>query len=194
VLHIDFTEEERQALHHERFHHPHPRVQQRMEALWLKSHNLSHVQIAELVQISEETLRSYLRAYQEGGIEKLKTLSWRGPESELAPHKNTLKGFFSTVRNNGGRRSCAVYNAAWRELLPDPRSIRTRGGRKQREEGLWDAAEELVRTEYPPRRTKAFLDTPWGVAENVWATKSSDNAPPVRTAEGRGFWSSAPCA
>ena len=97
MLHIDFTEEERQALHHERFHHPHPRVQQRMEALWLKSHNLSHVQIAELVQISEETLRSYLRAYQEGGIEKLKTLSWRGPESELAPHKNTLKGCFCNI-------------------------------------------------------------------------------------------------
>ena len=98
MIHIDFTEEERQALHHERFHHPHPRVQQKMEALWLKSHKLPHAQIAELVQISEETLCTYLRAYQEGGIEKLKILSWHGPESELASHQNTLKVFFCNIR------------------------------------------------------------------------------------------------
>ena len=98
MLCIEFTEEERKALHHERFHHPHPRVQQKMEALWLKSHNLPHAQIAELVQISEETLRAYLRAYQEEGIEKLKTISWQGPESELSPQQSTLKDFFCKIR------------------------------------------------------------------------------------------------
>lgn len=97
MVHIEFTEEERRALHYERFHHPHPRVQQKMEALWLKSHNLPHAQIAELVQISEETLRAYLRTYQEGGIEKLKTLSWEGPESELVRHQGTLKEFFCNI-------------------------------------------------------------------------------------------------
>lgn len=97
MVHIEFTEEERQALHYGRFHHPHPRVQQKMEALWLKSHNLSHAQIAELVQISEETLRTYLHAYQEGGIEKLKTLSWEGRENELVPHETTLRDFFCTI-------------------------------------------------------------------------------------------------
>jgi transposase len=98
MLCLEFTEEERKALHHERFHHPHPRVQQKMEALWLKSHKLPHAQIAELVQISEETLRAYLRAYQEGGIEKLKALPWQGPESELSQHQSTLKDFFCRVR------------------------------------------------------------------------------------------------
>jgi transposase len=74
-----------------------------MEALWLKSHNLPHAQIAELVQISEETLRSYLRAYQEGGVETLKTLSWQGPESELSPHQGTLKDFFCKIRQRLSR-------------------------------------------------------------------------------------------
>jgi transposase len=103
MLAIAFTEEERKALHHERFHHPHPRVQQKMEALWLKSHNLPHAQIAELVQISEETLRAYLRAYQEGGIEKLKAISWQGPESELSQHQGTLKNFFCKIRQRLSR-------------------------------------------------------------------------------------------
>ena len=33
---IEFTESERQALHYKRFHHPHPRVQRKMETVWLK--------------------------------------------------------------------------------------------------------------------------------------------------------------
>ncbi len=97
MLCIEFTDEDRKALHHERFHHPHPRVQQKMEALWLKSHNLPHAQIAELVQIDEETLRAYLRAYKDGGIERLKMLSWQGPKSELSQHQSTLKDFFFKI-------------------------------------------------------------------------------------------------
>ncbi len=37
---LHFTEEEQQALHKERFEHPHPRVQQRMEVLWLISQGI----------------------------------------------------------------------------------------------------------------------------------------------------------
>ena len=70
MLCLAFTEEERQALHYERFHHPHARVQQKMEALWLKSHGRPHAQIAQLVQVSEKTLREYLREYQRGRYRK----------------------------------------------------------------------------------------------------------------------------
>lgn len=98
MLHVEFTEAERNALHHERFHHPHPRVQQKMEALLLKSHDLPHATIARILQINEGTLLSYLRAYQEGGIEKLKIIPWQGTESELSPHQGSLKDFFCDIR------------------------------------------------------------------------------------------------
>lgn len=98
MLHMEFTEEERKTLHFERFHHPHPRVQQKMEAVLLKSHDLSHAMIACILQINEGTLLSYLRAYQEGGIEKLKTIPWHGTESELSQHQGTLKDFFCNIR------------------------------------------------------------------------------------------------
>jgi len=98
MLCLEFTEEQRQALHYERFHHPHPRVQQKMEALWLKSHGLPHAQIAQLVQVSEETLREYLREYQEGGIERLKVILWQGSESALTAYEGTLEDFFCGIR------------------------------------------------------------------------------------------------
>jgi hypothetical protein len=55
MITIEFTEEEKQALPHERFHHPHPRVQQKMEAVWLKSQELPHHTICQLTCISKPT-------------------------------------------------------------------------------------------------------------------------------------------
>lgn len=94
MLDMTFTEQEQLALHHERFHHPHPRVQQKMEAVWLKSQGLPHHEIARLVCISENTLRTYLNEYQDGGIDTLKQLNFRRPHSELAAHRETIEEYF----------------------------------------------------------------------------------------------------
>ncbi len=48
MIYLEFSEEEKQSLYYERFHHPHPRVQRKMEALWLKSQKLPHHQISKL--------------------------------------------------------------------------------------------------------------------------------------------------
>lgn len=94
MLQIAFTENEKAKLKYERFHHPHPCVQQRMEVLWLKSQNLPHWQICELADISENTLRKYCRAYKEGGVEKLKEINFRQPKSELEAHRSTIEAYF----------------------------------------------------------------------------------------------------
>jgi transposase len=94
MIHIDFSPEQIDALHHERFHHPHPRVQQKMEAVYLKSQGLPHSEICRLTRISENTLRSFLRQYQDGGIERLKRIDWAGTTSELDEHRETLEEFF----------------------------------------------------------------------------------------------------
>jgi transposase len=94
MIHIDFTPEQIDALHHERFHHPHPRVQLKMEAVYLKSQGLPHQDICRLTRISENTLRSYLRQFQDGGVERLKRTDWAGTESELDEHRETLEDHF----------------------------------------------------------------------------------------------------
>ena len=94
MIRIDFTPEQIDALHHERFHHPHPRVQRKMEAVYLKSQGLPHQEICRLARITENTLRAYLRQYQEGGIERLKRLDFAKPRSELAEHRATLEDHF----------------------------------------------------------------------------------------------------
>jgi transposase len=94
MIHIEFTEEEKKSLYYERFNNPHARVQLKAEVIWLKSQNLSHEQICQLAGISPNTLRSYCRDYQEGGIEKLKEINFYRPKSELECHRITLKEYF----------------------------------------------------------------------------------------------------
>ncbi len=94
MINIDFIEEEREALHYERYHHPHPRVQKKMEVLWLKSLNYPHKEIRKIAKISKTTLCCYLKDYQKGGIEKLKELNFHQPESELNKHAITIEEYF----------------------------------------------------------------------------------------------------
>lgn len=94
TLQLKFTPEIQKALNYERYHHPVPLVQRRMEVLWLKSHNLPHALIATLAGVSENTMREYFRLYAEGGLEKLKEVNFYRPESELQAHLTSVEAYF----------------------------------------------------------------------------------------------------
>ena len=72
MINIEFTPEEVDALELERYHHPDPKVQKKMEVLYLKSQQLTHRDICRVCRISEPTLVTYLKHSQEGGIDQLK--------------------------------------------------------------------------------------------------------------------------
>ena len=94
MLRMTFTESDVQELHYQRFHHPHPRSQQKMEALLLKAKGLPHHQIAAYLDICENTLRQYFKQYQAGGVTALKQLNYHLPTSDLAQYSATLEAHF----------------------------------------------------------------------------------------------------
>ena len=94
MIRIEFCEDEIERLRRERFEHPHPRVQRKMEALLLKSEGLPHKQMTRLLGVTENTLRQYLREYQDGGIERLKEIRFCPPRSELEKHRQSLEAYF----------------------------------------------------------------------------------------------------
>lgn len=91
---VKFSESVKQALHYERFYHPHPRVQLKMEVAWLKSQGLTHEMIGRLAQVDLKTVENYLDEYEDGGIERLKEVRFCGSASELAAHQETLEAHF----------------------------------------------------------------------------------------------------
>jgi len=88
---IEFTTAEREALHHWRFHHPHPRVQRKMEALYLKSQGVAPAEICRLCMVSKPTFYRYLQEYGEGGIEQLKTVPFHRRQSQLAEYRTSIE-------------------------------------------------------------------------------------------------------
>ena len=94
MIRIEFSEEEKRALDYERYHHPHPHVQRKMEALWLKSQKLPHKDICRLTGISKHTLCTYLQAYQAGGRQKLQEINFYKPASALSLHAKTIETYF----------------------------------------------------------------------------------------------------
>lgn len=90
MLQIRFSDEQVKELAYERFHHPHPRVQMKTEAVLLKAKGLSHNQICDVVGISGNTLRSYLREFVEGGVERLKRFEAGGTVSKLEEYTDDI--------------------------------------------------------------------------------------------------------
>jgi transposase len=94
MLRLIFTEEAIGTLHYERYHYPDPRVQVKMEVLWLKSQGIEHQEIARLTGVTPRTVQRYLHEYLEGGIERLKQNNYVGTPSALNAHATTLKEHF----------------------------------------------------------------------------------------------------
>ena len=78
----------------QRFLHPHPRVQLKMDVVLLKAHNLPHSKIASITGVCENTARTYLEEYKQGGIEDLKKLNFNKPVSALDSAKDIIKSHF----------------------------------------------------------------------------------------------------
>jgi transposase len=91
---IIFSEDDRAAIALERYYHPDPHVQRKMEVLWLKAHGLPHDQIATLADVSRSSVQRYLTEFLEGGLEQIRRCSGTGQRSALEEHRTSLEEHF----------------------------------------------------------------------------------------------------
>ena len=78
---VEFSTAEREALQYWRFHPPHPRVQRKMEVLYLKSQGLAVPRFVACVAFPARPAR-YVRAYRSGGIPNFSKL--RGGDGRVS--------------------------------------------------------------------------------------------------------------
>jgi transposase len=94
MISITFRETDIEALRYWRFHHPDPRIQVRMEAIYLRSQRVANGDIPRLCGISNASFHRSLHAYVSGGIEPLKHLEPHRPRSALHLHRATIEAEF----------------------------------------------------------------------------------------------------
>ena len=91
---FSFSEEVLAEIRHDRYYHPHPRVQRKMEVLWLKSRGLTHADIAELADVSPRSVQRYLDEFEQGGLDRVRHLNWQGKPCALDEHQPSLEDYF----------------------------------------------------------------------------------------------------
>jgi transposase len=91
---VYISEADATAAKYEFSHHPEPKVQQRMLCLRLKYRGYENQAIANIMEISRNTVCNYLTLYEQTGLEGLKTLNYQGPVSKLDRHQPKVETSF----------------------------------------------------------------------------------------------------
>jgi transposase len=94
MMTINVSDADLAALQYWRFHHPDPRVQVRMEALYVRSQGVANRDIPRLCGISKVSFHRYLTAYATGGLERRQHCEPRRPRRLLHQHRPTIEADF----------------------------------------------------------------------------------------------------
>jgi transposase len=89
-----FTEEQIMELHRDRYAYPCPRVQMRIEALYLRSQGFKIEDIARLTRTSRQTVSRWISWYRAEGIGALKKKRHEGRFNGFKPHVYTIEESF----------------------------------------------------------------------------------------------------
>jgi len=152
---ITFSEAHVQAIAHERYHHPDPRVQRHMEILWLKHHGFCHDTIATLAACSRSTVQRTLSQYAAGGLDLLRQVPIRQLHSDLDDHRVGLEQFFKEHPPRGVKQA--------RHLIEEHTGIRR---------GLTQVRHFLHRLGLKPRKVAAIPIPPRSTLEDHVKTQT----------------------
>jgi len=90
---LTLSDEQLGVLQHERLHHGHPRVRQRMDVILLRANGLTQLRVAEMLGISRYTVADYENLYEGGGIDALKDFKWGWRVSPLQAYVSEIEAF-----------------------------------------------------------------------------------------------------
>ena len=90
MIEINFTEAEKEKLAQARYKQTHPHVSRKLEVIWCKSLNLPHQQIAEIADVSPNTVTRYLKEYHSGGLSAIMSTQFYQPKSKLVDQSEAI--------------------------------------------------------------------------------------------------------
>ena len=95
MLKIKISEEDLQIMRKARYNEFHPRVAQKMDVVYLKGLGLKNELVSEITGVCGNTLREYLKQYDEGGVARLREVRFYRPSSELREYSGTIEKYFT---------------------------------------------------------------------------------------------------
>ena len=150
---IHISEADANAAKYEFSNHPEPIVQKRMLCLRLKYRNYQNQEIADILEVSRNTVGNYLSLYASLGMEGLRTLNYQGPMSKLDKHQPKIEASF----RQQAPRSVKEARERIKKLTGVKRSL-TRVRAFLKRMGMKPLATAQIPAKADPVRQKQFLE------------------------------------
>lgn len=150
---IHISEADANAAKYEFSNHPEPIVQKRMLCLRLKYRNYQNQEIADILEVSRNTVGNYLSLYASLGMEGLRTLNYQGPMSKLDKHQPKIEASF----REQAPRSVKEARERIKKLTGVKRSL-TRVRAFMRRMGMKPLATAQIPAKADPVLQKQFLE------------------------------------
>ncbi len=108
---LTFSSDDVRVLSDERYAHPAPRVQRRMEVLWLISQGETQTRAGQLGGVSKATVERYVAIYRSRGVAGLRAFHWVKPVSVLEGHRGSLEESFRKAPPHTVAEACVRIKA-----------------------------------------------------------------------------------
>ncbi|GHU70890.1 hypothetical protein FACS189413_11880 [Bacteroidia bacterium] len=95
MIQLNIKTEDKQVIFEGRYTQPHPRVMQKYDALRLKDCGLPNKMICNILGICNNTLLSFFKQYNEGGLAKLNEINFNQPESDLKAFSTAIEKYLA---------------------------------------------------------------------------------------------------
>jgi transposase len=95
MIYLNIREEDRDAIAKGRYTQLHPRVMQKYDSLHMKASGLSNREICKIPGICNNTLLSFIKQYNEGGLERLNEIKFHRPQSDMKQYSGSIKKYFN---------------------------------------------------------------------------------------------------
>jgi len=94
MLTLNISEADIALANYERIHNPLQAIRKRMDAIYWSSQGHSRQSVARRSCVHRNSVKNYIKLYNRGGLEALKTFQYKGGDSVLSKHRITVEAFF----------------------------------------------------------------------------------------------------
>lgn len=94
MLTLNISKADIELANYERIHHPIKAIRKRMDAIYWTSQGFGRGEVAALSGVHRNSVKNYIKQYNKGGLEALRTFGYKGFGSVLSGHRVTLEAYF----------------------------------------------------------------------------------------------------
>lgn len=153
MLTLNISQADIVSANYERIHNPLESIRKRMDAIYWSTQGFNRQEVAQLSGVHRNSVKNYVKLYNKGGLNALKSFQYKGFSSVLSGHRVTLEAYFREHPPRTAKEAAAKVEELTGEVLSVD-EVR----RFMHEMGMKPLKTGHVPGKAKPEKQKQFLD------------------------------------